>query len=58
MYAFEHNIEFKNITNAYFALTVSFARPFARRFARTLRPVGDFMRMRKPCVFARLRLFG
>jgi hypothetical protein len=41
-----------------YLLTVSFARPFARRFAKTLRPVGDFMRMRKPWVFARLRLFG
>jgi len=43
---------------AYFALTESFARPFARRFARTLRPVGLFMRTRKPWVLARLRLFG
>ena len=32
--------------------------PFLRRAARTLRPFFELMRARKPCTFARLRVFG
>ena len=39
-------------------LTVSFFRPRARRRARTARPFFVSMRLRKPWVFARWRLFG
>ena len=39
-------------------LTVSFLRPMARRRERTAWPLAVFMRVRKPCVFARRRLFG
>jgi hypothetical protein len=39
-------------------LTLSFFRPVARRRDRTACPSEVFMRVRKPCVFARLRLFG
>ena len=38
--------------------TVSFLRPWARRDARTRRPLADAMRSRKPCLFTRLRLEG
>ena len=44
MNAFKHI--YKLIDN--YLLTESLARPFARRFARILRPVGVFMRTRKP----------
>ena len=40
------------------SLTVSFLRPAARRRASTARPFLVSMRLRKPCVFARWRLFG
>ena len=40
------------------SLTVSLWRPLARRRASTARPSAVFMRTRKPCVLARLRLFG
>src|SRR5690606_23966358 len=33
-------------------------RPFLRRAARTLRPFFVLIRLRKPCTFLRLRLFG
>ncbi len=39
-------------------LTVSFFRPRARRRESTARPFFVSMRLRKPCVFARWRLFG
>lgn len=39
-------------------LTVSFLRPRARRREITARPSAVFIRVRKPCVFARCRLFG
>lgn len=39
-------------------LTVSFLRPAARRREITAAPSAVFMRVRKPCVLARLRLFG
>ena len=39
-------------------LTVSFLRPMARRREITARPSAVFMRVRKPWVFARRRLFG
>ena len=39
-------------------LTVSTCRPFARRAERMRRPPGVFIRVRKPCFFARRRLFG
>jgi len=39
-------------------LTVSFLRPMARRRERTAWPSAVFMRVRKPCVFTRRRLFG
>jgi hypothetical protein len=39
-------------------LTVSFLRPRARRREITARPSEVFMRVRKPCFFARFRLFG
>ena len=39
-------------------LTVSFLRPLARRRDITARPSAVFMRVRNPCVLARLRLFG
>jgi len=39
-------------------LTVSFFRPRARRRESTARPSWVFMRVRKPCVLARRRLFG
>ena len=37
---------------------LSFSRPLCRRAARTARPARVRMRSRKPCVFARRRLFG
>jgi hypothetical protein len=37
---------------------LSFSRPLCRRAARTARPARVRMRRRKPCVFARRRLFG
>jgi len=40
------------------SLTVSLCRPLARRRDSTARPSFVFMRSRKPCVLARLRLFG
>src|SRR5262245_6512185 len=40
------------------SLTVSFFLPRARRRASTARPFLVDMRVRKPCVLARLRLFG
>jgi hypothetical protein len=40
------------------SLTDSLCRPLARRRASTARPSFVFMRSRKPCVLARLRLFG
>jgi hypothetical protein len=39
-------------------LTVSFLRPMARRREMTAWPSPVFMRVRKPCVFTRRRLFG
>ena len=39
-------------------LTVSFLRPLARRRDRTARPFLVSIRVRKPCVLARWRLFG
>jgi hypothetical protein len=39
-------------------LTVSFLRPRARRREMTARPSWVFIRVRNPCVLARLRLFG
>jgi hypothetical protein len=39
-------------------LTVSFLRPCARRREMTACPSAVFMRVRKPCVLARRRLFG
>jgi len=39
-------------------LTVSFLRPCARRREITACPSAVFMRVRKPCVLARRRLFG
>ena len=39
-------------------LTDSFARPLARRELKTLRPFADDMRLRKPCLFRRLRTEG
>jgi hypothetical protein len=39
-------------------LTVSFLRPLARRRARTARPFLESIRVRKPWVLARWRLFG
>lgn len=38
--------------------TVKRWRPFARRRARTLRPLADAMRVRKPCLFTRRRRLG
>jgi hypothetical protein len=38
--------------------TLTRARPFRRRAARTARPARVRMRSRNPCVFARRRLFG
>lgn len=44
---------------SYFSeLTVRTCLPLARRFASIFLPPGVFMRVRKPCVFARLRRFG
>ena len=40
------------------ALTVSLARPLARRRASTARPFLVSIRLRNPCVFARRLLFG
>ena len=40
------------------SLTVSFLRPMARRREITACPSAVFMRVRKPCVLARRRLFG
>src|ERR1022692_1049 len=40
------------------AQTLTRARPLRRRAARTARPARVRMRSRKPCVFARRRLFG
>ncbi len=39
-------------------LTLSFFRPFARRELKTFRPLTDDMRLRKPCLFLRLRTEG
>ena len=39
-------------------LTLSFLRPIARRRERTAWPSAVFMRVRKPCVLTRRRLFG
>jgi hypothetical protein len=39
-------------------LTDSFLRPMARRRERTAWPSAVFMRVRKPCVLTRRRLFG
>jgi hypothetical protein len=39
-------------------LTESFLRPLARRELKTLRPLADAMRFRKPCLFRRLRTEG
>ena len=39
-------------------LTVNFLRPFARRELKTLRPLAEDMRLRKPCLFRRLRTEG
>lgn len=38
--------------------TVSRLRPFARRLLSTFRPLAVLMRLRKPCTFRRLRLWG
>jgi hypothetical protein len=38
--------------------TASFSRPLRRRAARTARPARVLIRSRKPCTFARRRLFG
>jgi hypothetical protein len=38
--------------------TVNFLRPFLRRAARTLRPFAVLIRLRKPCLFLRLRNEG
>jgi len=39
-------------------LTDNFFRPFARRELNTLRPLAEDMRLRKPCLFLRLRTEG
>ncbi len=39
-------------------LTLNFLRPFARREFKTLRPLAEDMRLRKPCLFRRLRAEG
>ena len=39
-------------------LTLNFLRPFARRELKTLRPLAEDMRLRKPCLFRRLRTEG
>lgn len=39
-------------------LTDNFLRPFARRELKTLRPLAEDMRLRKPCLFRRLRTEG
>lgn len=39
-------------------LTESFFRPFCRRELKTLRPFAVDMRLRKPCLFRRLRTEG
>ena len=39
-------------------LTVSFFRPFWRRELKTLRPLAEDMRLRKPCLLRRLRTEG
>jgi hypothetical protein len=52
------NTFWKTCVAHYSELTVSFLRPRARRRARTARPSAVAMRVRNPCVFARLRLFG
>ena len=49
----------ENLVSGYLSeLTLSFLRPAARRRERTARPSAVFMRVRKPWVFARRRLFG
>ena len=50
---------FRKSRDAYLSeLTVSLCRPRARRRDSTARPFLVSMRVRNPCVFARLRLFG
>ena len=39
-------------------LTLNFLRPFDRRELKTLRPFAEDMRLRKPCLFRRLRTEG
>jgi hypothetical protein len=39
-------------------LTVNFFRPFWRRELKTLRPLAEDMRLRKPCLLRRLRTEG
>ena len=38
--------------------TVNFLRPFFLRAVKTLRPLAELMRLRKPCLFLRLRSEG
>jgi len=51
---FSENLRFDYLSE----LTVSFLRPRARRRDKTARPSAVFMRVRKPCVFARRRRLG
>jgi hypothetical protein len=40
------------------SLVVNLWRPAARRLANTARPATELIRLRKPCLFVRLRLLG